>query len=220
MSNSETVSPQTPNRRDPATELALDKICSELAYRYDGVFSSGTVSRVVFESFDMLAAQSTVSDYLPLLTERFAQDRLLAVAQADGRVAKPTPEVLFLCVQNAGRSQMAAAFMHQLSNGRVHVRSAGSKPGGSVNATVAAAMAEVGVNLTEAFPKPMTDDVVQAADVIVTMGCGDSCPVYPGKRYLDWDLPDPAGLSLIEVRPIRDQIEHRVRDLLAAILPL
>ena len=219
MTNSETVS-QSPSRRDPATELALEKICSELAYKYDGVFSSGTIARVVYESYDMLATQSTVSDYLTLLTERFAQDRLLAVAQAEGRVAKPTPEVLFLCVQNAGRSQMAAAFMHHLSGGRVHVRSAGSKPGGSVNSTVAAAMAEVGVNLTEAFPKPMTDDVVRAADVIVTMGCGDACPVYPGKRYLDWDLADPAGLSLAEVRPIRDQIEHRVRDLLAAILPL
>ena len=219
-SDDQSTSAPAPAPRDADTARALAKVAAELSHTYEGTFSPETVAQVVEESYDLLAPSAKVPDLLPLLTQRFARDRLLAVAQAEGRVAKPTPEVLFLCVQNAGRSQMAAGFMSHLSGGRVRVRSAGSQPGERVNPIAAQAMAEVGVNLSEAFPKPLTNDVVRAADVIVTMGCGDSCPVYPGKRYLDWDLPDPAGLSLVEVRLIRDQIEHRVRDLLAAILPL
>ncbi len=207
-------------KRDLETQLALRQITTDLAYRYDGVFNEESVRQLVEESYDLLSARAKVQTFLPMLTERFAKERLLAVAQAEGRVAKPTPEVLFICVQNAGRSQMAAGFLNHLSNGRVHVRSAGSLPGLEVNPTAAAAMAEVGIPLTEAFPKPLTDDVVRAADVIVTMGCGDACPVYPGKRYLDWDLADPDGLPLEKVRPIRDDIEQRVRGLLGEILPL
>ena len=128
------------------------------------------------------------------------------------------PEVLFVCVHNAGRSQMAAGSLDRLSEGRIVVRSAGSTPASEVNPAVIEAMAEVGVDLSKEFPKPLTDGVVRDSDVIVTMGCGDACPVFPGKRYLDWDLPDPAGLSLEEIRPIRDEIERLVRTLLAEMI--
>lgn len=129
------------------------------------------------------------------------------------------PEVLFVCVHNAGRSQMAAALLDHHSQGRVHVRSAGSAPGEQINPAVIAVMAEIGIDLSKEFPKPLTDEVAQDADVIVTMGCGDACPVYLGKRYLDWELDDPAGRAVNEVRPIRDEIDRRVRVLLAELLP-
>ena len=125
------------------------------------------------------------------------------------------PDVLFVCVHNAGRSQMAAALLDHHARGRVIVRSAGSAPAERINPAVVAAMAEIGLDLAREFPKPLTDDAVRAADVVVTMGCGDACPVYPGKRYLDWELADPAGLSVDEVRPIRDAVEARVLDLIA-----
>jgi arsenate reductase len=124
------------------------------------------------------------------------------------------PHVLFVCVHNAGRSQMAAALLDQAAAGRVQVTSAGSQPASEINPAVVQAMAEVGLDLSRAFPKPLTGDHVQAADVVVTMGCGDACAVYPGQRYLDWELPDPAGLDLAAVRPIRDTISRKVRDLL------
>ena len=126
-----------------------------------------------------------------------------------------TPSVLFVCVHNAGRSQMAAALLHHHAAGRVTVRSAGSAPADTINPAVVQAMAEIGLDLSHEFPKPLTDDAVQAADVVITMGCGDACPIYPGKRYLDWNLPDPAGRPLNEVRPIRDEIDRRVTTLLA-----
>lgn len=129
------------------------------------------------------------------------------------------PEVLFVCVHNAGRSQMAAALLDRRAAGRVTVRSAGSAPAGEINPAVVAAMAEIGLDLSDRFPRPLTGDTVEAADVVVTMGCGDACPVYPGKRYLDWDLPDPAGRTVAEVRPIRDEIDRRVTALLAELLP-
>jgi arsenate reductase (thioredoxin) len=127
------------------------------------------------------------------------------------------PHVLFVCVHNAGRSQMAAALLDHEAAGRVRVTSAGSAPAGEINPAVVQAMAEVGLDLSREFPKPLTGDHVQAADIVITMGCGDACPVYPGKRYLDWDLPDPAGLPLDHVRPIRDDIQRRVRRLLAEL---
>lgn len=128
------------------------------------------------------------------------------------------PEVLFVCVHNAGRSQMAAALLDHHAGGRVHVRSAGSDPADRVNPAVAAALAEVGLDITLEFPKPLTDKVVCAADVVITMGCGDACPIYPGKRYLDWRLDDPAGKPIEEVRPIRDEIDRRVRALLEELI--
>lgn len=124
------------------------------------------------------------------------------------------PEVLFVCVHNAGRSQMAAALLDHHARGRVHVRSAGSTPADEINPSVVEVMTEVGIDLSKEFPKPLTDEAVREADVVITMGCGDACAVYPGKRYLDWDLPDPAGKPVEEVRPIRDEIDRRVRELL------
>jgi protein-tyrosine-phosphatase len=130
------------------------------------------------------------------------------------------PEVLFVCVHNAGRSQMAAALLDHHAKGRVQVRSAGSTPADEVNPAVVAAMEEVGLELSREFPKPLTSEAVEAADVVITMGCGDACPVFPGKRYLDWDLPDPAGKTLEEIRIIRDEIDRRVRGLLAELLSI
>jgi protein-tyrosine-phosphatase len=124
------------------------------------------------------------------------------------------PQVLFVCIHNAGRSQMAAALLDHEAAGRVRVTSAGSQPASELNPAVVQAMAEIGLDLSQEYPKPLTTDKVQAADIVITMGCGDACPVYPGKRYFDWDLPDPAGLDLAAVRPIRDEIRGRVRTLL------
>jgi protein-tyrosine-phosphatase len=131
---------------------------------------------------------------------------------------KDRPEVLFVCVHNAGRSQIAAALLDHHAKGRVRVRSAGSDPAGQINRAVVAAMGEWGIDLGKEFPKPLTDEVVQAADAVVTMGCGDACPIYPGKRYLDWELDDPAGKTLEQVRDIRDEIDRRVRALLAELV--
>ena len=131
---------------------------------------------------------------------------------------RQVPEVLFVCVHNAGRSQMAAAFLDHYAAGRVGVRSAGSAPAAEVNPAVVAAMEEIGLDLSQAFPKPLTDEGVRAADVIVTMGCGDACPVYPGTRHLDWQLADPAGQGIEAVRPIRDEIADRVRALVDELI--
>ena len=130
---------------------------------------------------------------------------------------KEIPEVLFVCVHNAGRSQMAAALLDHYAQGRVAVRSGGSAPGERINPAVAEAMAEIGLDLSRAFPKPVTDEGVRAADVVITMGCGDACPVYPGKRYEDWQLDDPMGRDINAVRPIRDEIDRRVQALLAEL---
>jgi len=135
-----------------------------------------------------------------------------------GDTATGVPEVLFVCVHNAGRSQMAAGLLDQLAAGRVHVRTAGSDPSNQINPAAVEAMAEVGVDLSKEFPKPLTDEVVRAADAVITMGCGDACPIYPGKRYEDWELEDPEGKDLETVRRIRDEIERRVRELLAELV--
>jgi arsenate reductase len=131
---------------------------------------------------------------------------------------KAVPEVLFVCVHNAGRSQMAAALLDHRGGGRVHVRSAGSTPADEINPAVRTAMNELGIDLSKEFPKALTTDLIEAADVVVTMGCGDACPVFPGKRYLDWELTDPSGKDLEEVRRIRDEIDRRVRDLLDSLV--
>jgi protein-tyrosine-phosphatase len=135
------------------------------------------------------------------------------------RTEPDVPEVLFMCVHNAGRSQMAAALLDRAAQGRVHVRSAGSLPAAEIHPGVRAALAEVGIDVTQVFPKPLADDVIRSADVVVTMGCGDSCPVLPGKRYLDWEFEDPAGKPVDQVRPIRDEIDRRVRALLQEVAP-
>ncbi len=204
----------------PAPELlmpqaVLSRTAQNLAAKYSGVFSPQTVERYVFESYAALRRTARIHNHLTALATRFAADRLTALAQSEGAAPKDVPEVLFICVHNAGRSQMAAALLNHHGQGRVHVRSAGSAPAQEINAQVIAAMAEIGVDLGEEYPKPLTDDVVAAADVVVSMGCGDACAVYPGKRYLDWTIDDPAGEPLESVRRIRDDIDLRVRGLLA-----
>ena len=136
-----------------------------------------------------------------------------------GTSSATIPEVLFVCIHNAGRSQMAAALLAHHAHGRVHVRSAGSEPADQINPAVVTALAELDLDVTQEFPKPLTDDAARAADVIVTMGCGDACPFYPGKRYVDWELDDPAGQPIEVVRVIRDEIDGRVKTLLAELLP-
>ena len=198
---------------------AVARIVDDLAYSYEGTFSRESVAAVVDESHALLAQRSTVHGYVLILTERFARERLAAQAKSQGLRVTSAPEVLFICVQNAGRSQMAAALMTYRSQGRVRVRSAGSQPGERIHPAVAEVMAEIGVPVTEAFPKPLTDDVVRASDVVVTMGCGDACPYYPGKRYLDWDLRDPSELPIEQVRAVRDEIDEHVQTLLEQLLP-
>ena len=136
-----------------------------------------------------------------------------ALAQAEGILDKQQPEVLFVCVHNAGRSQMAAGLLTLRSDGQINVRSAGSSPGEEINPHAIVALEELGIDMSQAFPKPLTDEVVRAADVVITMGCGDACPIYPGKRYEDWELDDPAGQDLAAVREIRDEIDTRVQRL-------
>jgi arsenate reductase len=199
-------------------EEIVGRITGEITDAFIGTFSTETVRLFVTESYVALADKARVTTYLPVLTKRFARERLRALAQVQGVVVKEVPEVLFVCVHNAGRSQMAAALLDYHAQGRVHVRSAGSDPGDRVNPAVVDAMAEIGIDVSKEFPKPLTDEVVRAADAVITMGCGDACPLYPGKRYLDWELPDPAGKPLEEVRPIRDEIDRRVRELLADLV--
>ncbi len=189
--------------------MAVERLSAE----FEGVFSPETVAEVLQDSA-LPWLDAPVQTHVPVLAERFARERLRAVAQAGGKIVKEVPEVLFVCVHNAGRSQMAAALLDHLAEGRVHVRSAGSTPANEINPAVQAAMDEVGLDLSKEFPKPLTTDVVEAADVVVTMGCGDACPIFPGKRYLDWELPDPDGKSVDEVRSIRDEIDSRVHQLL------
>jgi|ThiBioDrversion2_2_1062182.scaffolds.fasta_scaffold10886_4 protein-tyrosine-phosphatase len=195
----------------------LERLADELTSRYIGVFSAETIHRYVFESYTALRRTAKVRTHLVSLTGRFAADRLTALAQAQGAIVKTVPEVLFVCVHNAGRSQMAAALLHHHAHGTVNVRSAGSAPADTINPAVGEVMNEIGLDLSQEFPKPLTDDVVRAADVVITMGCGDACPVYPGKRYLDWDLTDPAGKTAAEIRPIRDEIDRRVRELISEL---
>ena len=144
---------------------------------------------------------------------------MTAEPPVEGRTASDPSEVLFVCVHNAGRSQMAAALLDHHAAGRVRVRSAGSAPAGTIDPAVIAVMDELGLDLTKEFPKPLTTDAVRSADVVITMGCGDACPVFPGKRYLDWQLDDPAGRPVDQVRLIRDEIDARVRELLGELPP-
>jgi arsenate reductase (thioredoxin) len=198
-------------------EGVLARIAERLVDKFAGIFSKETIECYVKESYALLAEKATVLVHLPSLTERFAKDRLTALAQSEFKIAKDKPELLFVCVHNAGRSQMAAALAIQISGGAVCARSAGSAPSDSIPGAVREAMDEIGSNLAEAFPKPLTDEVVRAADVVITMGCGDACPIYPGKRYEDWGLADPAELDVAGVVLVRNDIEARVRTLLTEL---
>ena len=198
-------------------EGVLARLAERLEDKFAGIFSKETIGRCTKESYALLAENATVLVHLPALTERFARDRLTALAQSEFKIAKDKPEILFICVHNAGRSQMAAALALQISGGAVCVRSAGSAPSDSIPAAVHEAMNEIGSNLAEAFPKPLTDEFVRAADIVITMGCGDACPIYPGKRYEDWDLADPAALDTAGVAAVRNNIEGRIRTLLTEL---
>ena len=202
----------------PHTPDTYDRLIDDLTYAYDGVFSPETIATVVHEARALLEPRATITQYLPIFVAKQAREQLMTVAQAEGRVAKQVPVILFVCVHNAGRSQMAAALTEHLSARKVHVRSAGSEPVDTVNPTVLDALAERGIPLSAPYPKPLTHSAVQAADVIVTMGCGDACPVFPGKRYEDWDVADPDGQPLDVVRDIRDDIQQRVTRLLRDVL--
>ena len=195
-------------------EGVLHRVAERLDDNFTGIFSKETIERYVKESYDLLAVNATVTVHLPSLTERFAKDRLRALAQYETKIEKDKPSILFVCVHNAGRSQMAAALATELSSGRVEVRSAGSAPSDSIPQNVHDAMQEIGLSLEGAFPKPLTDEVVRASDVVITMGCGDACPIYPGKRYEDWSLNDPSELDLDGVREVRNDISERISNLL------
>jgi protein-tyrosine-phosphatase len=196
---------------------ALRSAAATLHDEFDGVFSAETIERFLETSYDQFAGRATVQNFLPLLAERFARQRLHALARVERRADGGVPAVLFLCVHNAGRSQMALGWFNHLAGERAVGWSGGSEPAVDVNPAAVAAMAEIGIDISGEFPKPWTDEVVQAADVVVTMGCGDACPLYPGKRYEDWELDDPAGLEVAAVRPIRDEIRQRVETLLTSL---
>lgn len=207
-----------PDILDPVTQSHIHQAARHLKSEFVGIFSEETIERYIAESLDLLGS-SRINVFVPVLAHRFARERLKAHAQAEHLVGKDQPEVLFVCVHNAGRSQMAAGLVRLRSAGRIHVRSAGSAPGSEINPAVIEAMSELGIDMSEEFPKPLTDDFVKAADVVITMGCGDACPIYPGKKYADWQLDDPAGQDLETVRRIRDAIDERVRDLISELLP-
>ena len=202
---------------DPALRGHVAKAVDALADEFRGIFGRETVERFVNDSLEGLSTVR-LKNYVPLFAHRFARERMRALAQAEGKLGKDVPEVLFVCTHNAGRSQMAAALLDHASKGRVHVRSAGSAPGEEINPAAIDALAEMGIDISKEFPKPMTDEVVRAADAVITMGCGDACPIYPGKRYEDWELDDPAGQDLEHVRKIRDEIDRRVQTLLRELL--
>jgi protein-tyrosine-phosphatase len=195
-------------------QLALRTAAANLGREFAGVYGAETIERFLLTSYDQFTTASSVPHFLPLLAERFARQRLQALARVEGHHRDGKPVVLFLCTHNAGRSQMALGFFTQLAGNRVVAWSGGTEPGHEINPSAIAAMAERGINITGEYPKPWTDEIVRAATVVVTMGCGDACPIFPGTRYENWELPDPAGLDLPAVRPIRDDLERRVRTLL------
>ncbi|ORA60858.1 arsenate reductase ArsC [Mycobacteroides franklinii] len=215
-----TESPVTHNLR---TDLSIDQrhalltAATRLQTEFDGTFGTETIERFLHSSYEQYASRATVPNFLPLLAERFARQRLHALARVEGKVSDGKPTVLFLCTHNAGRSQMALGFFNHLAGDQAVAWSGGSEPGREINPAAIEVMAEVGIDITGEYPKPWTDEIVQAADVVITMGCGDACPVFPGKRYENWNLPDPAGQSAEATRPIRDDIEARVRALLAEL---
>jgi arsenate reductase len=194
--------------------MVLRGAATRLSDEFRGAFGPEPIERFLHTSFDQFAERATVVTFLPLMAERFARQRLRALAKVEGLHDDGKPAVLFLCVHNAGRSQMAMGFFQHLAGDRAVAWSGGSEPGNAVNPAAVAAMAERGIDISTEFPKPWTDETVRAADVVISMGCGDACPIFPGKRYEEWTLDDPAGQDVAAVRPVRDEIERRVRALL------
>ncbi len=201
----------------PAERVNIRQSAAALERRWKGQMNVETIERFLLESMDLVSPNARIRTWVPVLVERLTNDRLRALVRLESNRTDLNPSVLFLCVHNAGRSQMAAGWMRHLAAGRVDVFSGGSEPSAGLNGAAVAAMAERGIDISQELPQPWADEIVRAADVIVTMGCGDACPVYPGKRYVDWELDDPAGKSLAEVEPIRDEIERRVRTLMAEL---
>ena len=198
-----------------AASVDLDRIAADLQARFGERVDADQIREVVADSHARLSATDA-----PLLASRtfsFAASRLDALTAASARPSDTTPSVLFVCVQNAGRSQLAAGILRHLAGGAVSVRTAGSAPTTDVRSTIVTALDEIGVSIGDEFPKPLTDEAVRAADVVITMGCGDACPIYPGTRHLDWELEDPVGKPLAAVRGIRDDIDRRVRELLTEL---
>ncbi|MBL7486710.1 arsenate reductase ArsC [Frankia sp. AgB1.9] len=204
---------------DPTSLHTLTATARRLAHDYDTTFEAVEVGQVLADSYRLLARTARVTVFLPTLAERLTRERLEALAATRGLIPKRVPEVLFVCVHNAGRSQMAAALTRHYASTALHIRTGGSDPGTQIHPEVIAAMKDIGLSLDEEFPKPLTDDILAAADVVITMGCGDRCPYMPGKRYEDWPIDDPATASVDQVAAIRDDIDHRVRDLVASLLP-
>jgi arsenate reductase len=198
---------------------ALSNVTSDLHREFQGVFGEQTVHQLVIDSYRELASRATVQRWLVISTENFTRQRLQALVHSEAPSDGRAPSVLLLCVNNAGRSQMALGFLQDIAGDQVVAWSAGSEPGQQINPIAVQAMAEVGIDISHEFPKPWTDEFVLGADVVITMGCGDSCPLLPGKHYEDWDLDDPAGKSLDDVRQIRDDIRTRVQHLLTSLVP-
>jgi protein-tyrosine-phosphatase len=201
----------------PEQQLMIGEGSVRLQRRFEGIFSAETIEQFVHDSWEEFESRASFSEWLPVLIERFAKDRLRALATVEGHITDDRAFVLFVCVHNAGRSQMAAGWLRHLAGEGVEVFSGGSDPGSDVNPAAIQAMAEVGIDIASEFPRPWTDEIVRAADVVVTMGCGDACPVFPGKRYEDWELTDPAGQPIEVVREVRDDIEQRVRVLMETL---
>lgn len=200
-----------------AEKLQIRQAAERLHRQFEGNLNEETIERFMNSSLETLTGRANTSTWVPLLAERFTKDRLRALIRLDADVSTLNPSVLFLCVHNAGRSQMAAGWMRHIAGEEVDVYSGGSEPAESANKAAVAAMAEKGIDISTELPQPWSDEIVRAADVVVTMGCGDACPVFPGKRYVDWEIEDPSGKTVEEVRPIRDDIEQRVRALLAEL---
>ncbi|MDQ3531171.1 MAG: arsenate reductase ArsC [Actinomycetota bacterium] len=195
----------------------IGRAAERLHREFTGIFAAETIERFIADSWDRLG-HGKVQTFAPLLVERFARERLRALGKVEGKVTSQVPGVVFLCTHNAGRSQMAAGWLQQLAGDRIEVFSGGSDPASEINPSAIQAMGEVGIDIANEYPKPWTDEVMRAADVIVTMGCGDACPIFPGKRYEDWELTDPEGKPVEQVRLIRDEIKRRVEILLPELL--
>ena len=207
---------QTGDKLTTEQRWMINQAATRLKREFDGMFNAETIERYIADTQTKLVTRATITTWLPLMVERFTKDRLRALARLEvGNLGRPG--VLFLCVHNAGRSQMASGFLRHLAGDSVDVFSGGSDPGMEQNKVVIDVMAEIGIDISREYPKPWTDEIARAADVIITMGCGDACPIYPGKRYEDWELTDPSGQPIETVRAVRDDIRGRVEALIASL---
>jgi len=197
-----------------AERMCLHSAACDLHTEFRGIFGEETIESLLLDSYNELAATAYITRWLVIGAERFTRQRLRALAHAESTAKDKLPAVLFLCVHNAGRSQMALGWFNHLAGNRAIAWSGGSHPVSELDPGVLAAMAEVGIDISREFSKPWTDEFVLAANVVITMGCGDACPLLPGKHYEDWELADPAGKALEEIRPIRDEIRDRVANLI------